>query len=396
MTRDRLTCWGRVCAALAVGGAVLSTAYFVSAGVPLVGGDFLQFWAGAKLAAQGEAARAYDPAFFRHFMATFVNGTPVPHLYSYPPTATLLWLPLAYLPFKAALSLWLVTGIGICGVLLARTLGREAAILLSLGAPAAVVDSMQGQTGHLTATLFAGGLMLIERRPVVAGILLGAMCYKPHLGVLIPLALIAGCEWRAFLAAAATVAAMVGGSFALFGANAWLGWLDPQLTVQTHFLATESSWPRAMPSVYGTAIQIFAASRASAYLLQAISALAATAVVTALWRSEASRERKTAGLVIALFLATPYFWNYDEVLLIFAAAWIAAEGIARGFRPGDRLIAVALLAVPAAFIVGLAWVVPVVLWMALLTFVCAGAAIDPGAKGRQGSTPPAAATPLSR
>ena len=52
-----------------------------------------------------------------------------------------------------------------------------------------------------------GGLLLLDRRPVLAGILFGALCYKPHFGMLIPVALAASGRWRAFGAAAASAAA---------------------------------------------------------------------------------------------------------------------------------------------------------------------------------------------
>ena len=50
---------------------------------------------------------------------------------------------------------------------------------------------------YLDGGLFGGGLSLLERRPLLAGGLLGLMIYKPQLGLLIPVALLAGRHWRA-------------------------------------------------------------------------------------------------------------------------------------------------------------------------------------------------------
>jgi len=42
---------------------------------------------------------------------------------------------------------------------------------------------------------------LLERRPVAAGLLFGLLCYKPHFGLLVPVALASGGYWRSFAAA---------------------------------------------------------------------------------------------------------------------------------------------------------------------------------------------------
>src|SRR5216683_8135079 len=63
-----------------------------------------------------------------------------------------------------------------------------------------------GQNAFLTAALFGLGTLLIDDRPMLAGVAFGLLCYKPHFGLLVPVALFAGRRWSAFLAAAATVA----------------------------------------------------------------------------------------------------------------------------------------------------------------------------------------------
>ena len=61
-----------------------------------------------------------------------------------------------------------------------------------------------GQTGFLTAALLTGGVLCLERREALAGILFGLLAYKPQFGLLIPLVLVAGGYWRAIAAAGAT------------------------------------------------------------------------------------------------------------------------------------------------------------------------------------------------
>ena len=75
-------------------------------------------------------------------------------------------------------------------------------------------------------------------------------------------------------------------------------------------------------------------------------------------------------MIVATFLATPYAWDYDGVVSIFAAAWIGREGLRAGFLPWERIAIVALLVLPLVAMVttklaGLQ-VGPVVLWLVLL------------------------------
>ena len=79
----------------------------------------------------------------------------------------------------------------------------------------------------------AGALLQLDRRPIVAGILIGLLAYKPQFGLLIPLVLIAGGHWRAFAAAAATVAVLALAVTFAFGVDVWTAFL-----ASTHFTRT--------------------------------------------------------------------------------------------------------------------------------------------------------------
>src|SRR5436309_2254785 len=74
-------------------------------------------------------------------------------------------------------------------------------LLLAAAYPAVFVNLGHGHNGFLTAALLGGALVLLDRRPIVAGVLFGLMAYKPQFGLMIPLVLIATGRWRAFAAA---------------------------------------------------------------------------------------------------------------------------------------------------------------------------------------------------
>jgi alpha-1,2-mannosyltransferase len=55
-----------------------------------------------------------------------------------------------------------------------------------------------------------------------------------------------------------------------------------------------------------------------------------------LWRSAAAYPLKAAALIVASLLATPYSLDYDFMALAPAIAFLAADGLTRGFGPWQK------------------------------------------------------------
>src|SRR4029077_13184374 len=77
-------------------------------------------------------------------------------------------------------------------------------LVLALAFPAVFINLGHGHNGFLTAALIGAALLVLDRRPIVAGILFGVMSYNPLFGVMIPLVLMVTGRWRAFASAGAT------------------------------------------------------------------------------------------------------------------------------------------------------------------------------------------------
>jgi len=306
--------------------------------------DFVNYWSGARIALEGHAARAYDIDGFLQYQRSLIGAGAEFKWYGYPPIAMLLAAPFGVLPFVPALAIWLLLGAGLCALLLSRSLGWPMAAMAAVGAPAVFLNTISGQNGQLTAALFAGALMVLGKRPVLAGILFGALCYKPQLGLLIPVALAAAGQWRAFVAAALTAVLLVIASLATFGVEPWLGFLH---NAPVHRLLMENGdtfWHR-MPTVFAAG-RLLGAPVAAAYALQGVSALCAALAVWTVWRADQPMELKGAALLVGTFLASPYAWDYDMVVLVFAVAWLATEAVRTGFRPWERLAMAGVVALP--------------------------------------------------
>ena len=323
----------------------LGAAGFAGPPKPQLGDDLVNYWAGARFAASGHAAQAYDHDLFFGYEQGVIGRGANFKIYGYPPPLMLLTRPLAALPFLPALALWSAAGVALAAALLARLTGWRLALLTSVGAPAAFLNLLSGQNGYFTAALFAGGLMLLDRRPLVSGALLGLLCVKPQMALLLPIALVAGRRWRALAAAAASAALTIDLSVMLCGVDAWLGFLD-QMAYQGRLMELpHDDWFHRMPTVFA-ALRLAGVSLAAAYAAQLVSTAAAIGAVILAWRSRAATEIKAAALAVAMFLATPYAWDYDMIVLLFAAAWLARDGRRAALSTGEKLAAVALLVLP--------------------------------------------------
>ncbi|MGF3021641.1 glycosyltransferase family 87 protein [Methylobacterium aquaticum] len=309
-----------------------------------IGRDFINAWAGPRLAFSGQLDTLFDlPAYHAAIGALF--GTPLPfHNWSYPPFTLLLLGPLGQLPYFVALAVWTLglfaafAGVTLAGLPPER---RPRALLLLALAPACLINAAGGQNGFLTGALLLGGLLALDRRPVLAGILFGLLTYKPQLGLVLPPVLIALGAWRTIAAAIATTLALVGASLLAFGVDPWRHNLGETSAFLYGLLDSfHGFYAYMMASVFAGA-RTFGLSMAAAWglqLLVSVPVLAAT-----VWAVRRARDPlQRAGLVAAAVpLLTPYAFNYDLTLVAAVLVWrlSAAEP---GAQP-DRLTVFAWL-----------------------------------------------------
>ena len=286
------------------------------------GDDFVNYWSAAFLAWHDRAADVYNAPAFHAFQQSIVG----PHVggfhYSYPPTALLLTAPLGFMPYLLGLAFWLVAGWLAFYAALRAAMPRDRALLFALATPAVFVNAVNGQNGTWTAALFGGGLILLERRPTLAGVLFGLLIYKPHLGLLIPVALLAGRRWRAAAAAAATVFVVVALSVLCFGERLYADYFHEADVLRRAVLESgEGVWHRMM-SVFVTARRL-GADVTTAYVVQAVSALFAAAVVALVWLRDAVPATRNAALLLGTCMAVPYLQDYDLVFGALVVVWLA-------------------------------------------------------------------------
>jgi hypothetical protein len=316
--------------------AATSRGLVSTAGAPL-GTDFTSFRAAVSLAAGGSPEKVYDQASHGEAERALFPGRDIPYYaFFYPPTFLLICLPLVLLPYGAALLVWLgATGFAYWRAL-RQFLPQGRAILPILGFPVFFVNTIYGQNGFLSGALMGFGALFLSRRPLVAGVCYGALVFKPHLGLLVPLALVAARAWRAFLAAGAAAVALALVSWAAFGSKTW------EAFFASNRLAREALEQNRV--VYEKMQSLFSFLRLSgfdlsfAYSAQALASLAAAGAIVWLAVKLRAGAALGAALAAATVLASPFLLAYDLSIAGIAIAWLAAEGLSNGFRPWEKFV----------------------------------------------------------
>jgi alpha-1,2-mannosyltransferase len=156
-----------------------------------IGADFASFWAASAATLLGHPSSVYDLGRHHEIEMEVAGKGAFVNPWYYPPMFLLIVLPMALAPYLVSLAAWL--GITIAGYLYVvwKIVPRREAIWLAVAFPGAAANIANGQNGFLTFALMGGGLLLLETYPIAAGILFGLMAYKPQMGVMLPIVLVA-------------------------------------------------------------------------------------------------------------------------------------------------------------------------------------------------------------
>ena len=320
-------------------------AWLVSArGVPLYH-DFTNIWVAATEALHGKAAAVYDQAAQMKAQEALVGaGQAVFSTWPYPPIYLLFLAPLGALSYVPAFITWQSATLLGCVAVLYFIVHRREAIALVLASPFTVCNVLTGQSGFVTTTLLGGSLLFLDRRPVLAGVFIGCLTYKPQFGILLPLALAAANQWRAFVSTAVTALILTGASIAAFGTGPWIAFPE-QLAAHaggTVFGSATNEWGY-FQTVYGL-IRYLDGGPALAWLAQGLTTSGIAVIVWLIWRSPVRYPLKAATLSAAALIATPYAFGYDLAAIAIPFAFLARDQIDRGLLKGEQVILLGLFA----------------------------------------------------
>jgi multidrug transporter EmrE-like cation transporter len=218
--------------------------------------------------------------------------------FAYPPTFLLFLYPFGQMPMEVAYPIWTGLSLGLFAFVCSFIVRPMMAVLLMVWTPAASFAIVSGQSTLLMGSLILSGFSFLEKRPLLAGVLLGtAACIKPQFMVMAPIVLWG--RWRTVGAAMATGAVLVAAS-CVFGPEHWLQWPKEviffnKIMITTHRVnpsaAFDALWWRIPIALFGV------------YLA---------------WTN-----RDVVGLICGMLCITPYAHDYDLVALApIAITWM--------------------------------------------------------------------------
>jgi arabinofuranan 3-O-arabinosyltransferase len=326
-----------ICCALIVAHAVYLVASYVQGswivapdggGVPA---DFVNVWAAGQLVLQGNPATAYDWPTHKA-MEVVALGHPFEGYFGwhYPPTFLPFAALLAKMSYVPAQIIFLFATFCAYLFCVRGIVGERAGYALAAAFPAVLANFIAGQNGFLSAALLGGALLMLVERPIFAGVLLGLLTYKPHLGLLFPIVLAASGHWRAFITAGIVAALMAVASWGAFGTETWTAFFANIGHTSQAFLSDGWADFAKLQTAFGL-MRMLGGSEPLAWSVQAVLALMTAAAVTALWRSRADYEVKAAALGAGAMLVTPYLYTYDLVVLAVPLAFLWRLARARRF-----------------------------------------------------------------
>ncbi len=287
--------------------------------------DGLDFWTGGRLAITGRVWTVFDPVAYRHFIAGVFGPALPTHLWSYPPSYLLLAAAFARLPPWPAVLGFDLASLALL-VLLLRLAGRSWPLILAVAAsPAALENAVEGQNAALITALIGGGLLLLETRPRLAGVLIGLATVKPQLGLPLPARLLR--SPAAFGCAALSALILMLAARLAFGPHAWAAFWQVTRPAMSNVLLTGR--PRGFAAGL---ISVFAAVKPFLGVQRALALQFATAA-GAVWL--AARTRNPAILLILCALASPYLHGYDLLGVTLAVALLAENRFVHGFHRGE-------------------------------------------------------------
>ena len=313
--------------------------------------DFVNVWSAGRLVLDGHPALAYDWDIQKAVQVTVLGQSYEGNFaWHYPPPFLFVAAVLAHFPYAVAYAGWALVSFLPYLAAMRAIVGRWFGFLLAAAFPVVFTNMLVGQNGFLTASLIGGTLVLLPRWPVLSGICLGLLSYKPQYGLLFPLVLIAAAQWRVFFTASVVAVLMAMLSWLAFGTESWQAFVHWMPMFNKAFLVEgRAPWGK-MQSIFAL-VRYFDGPESFAWILQWIMSATVAVLLALLWRSrKVQYPLKAAALAAGTLLVTPYLFLYDEMVLAIAVAFLIRIGLDEGFArhelPALGLVAALLMIYP--------------------------------------------------
>ncbi len=302
-----------------------------------IASDFANHWLAAKLVLSGHAALIYN-----HDATNTIHKQLFgPHLlcgsgWYYPPFFLFAVVPLGMLPYLQSFFVFIIAALIIYLFVLSRINSQPIVLLLCLFFPGTYENFIFGQNGFISGILLGGGLLLLDRYPIIAGCLFGLLGYKPPLVILTFIALVFGRYWKTLISAFATIIILALASLAVFGLEVWLEYFRA-MSVPMRLMLGDTV-PFGLVPTFFAAIRNAGFGARVAYPVQGVVMAMVLAGVGWVWQKKLPITIRGAVLVLGTLLFTPYSFVYDLAILALPLLWLWEDGRLHGRLPGELIL----------------------------------------------------------
>jgi len=318
--------------------------------------DFVNVWAAGRLVLDGSPALAYDWDVQKQVELAVLKQDFIGYFaWHYPPPFLFVASLLAQFPYSVAFVGWVSVSIVPYIAVIRAIVGRPFGLMLAVAFPMVLNNALVGQNGFLTAALIGGTLYLLPTRPLLSGICLGLLTYKPQYGLLFPIVLIAASEWTVFVSAAMVAVALAFVSWFAFGTESWQAFFHWMPVFSQAFLTEGKATWWKLQSLFSL-IRYFGGSEQLAWIFQWILTASVAVTLITIWRSKVRYSLKAASLAVGTLLTTPYLFLYDMMVLAIPVAYLVRLGLAGGFLAFELPALAVAIALLLSFMI---WGIPV-------------------------------------
>lgn len=341
MTRLKTYPWlvGVICLSWWLMSLLTAKENIMSSGQP-IGADYIAYWSASQMADQGLLADSYTLDKIAPIQQLAAPVTSAWH-WLYPPTFAALLAPITTSDYRLSLALF-----SICSLLLfalsIRCIAPPSRFLPALLlAPAIFINLGNGQNAALTAGIAALGLSIMHSQPLMAGLMLGMLTFKPQLALPLLVLLMLHREYLVIVGAIVMTTLLGILSILLYGAATWSAWLEAlQLANQ---LNSEGQLPWHKMSSLFSFLMAIGYSALFAQISQAVFSMVALLWTWHRFRHAAKSRLRLAAWCAACLTLSPHLFNYDMLWLVLCMAWLATAVDALSAKAQQRLMPVVTL-----------------------------------------------------
>jgi alpha-1,2-mannosyltransferase len=338
------------------------------------GEDFLQIYTLAHVAFEGNYPMPTRQEQFYQRQVALVPASTGDHYFPvYPPSAAVIFRPLAALPYRSALTVWtLITIAGYAYAIRSAWLPVRSALpdgwfvaRAAAAFPPFFLLVLYGQTTLIPLLAFLFGWRALDAgRPFLAGAAIGLLAVKPQFALVIGPALLVGRNW-----------AILCGLLISGGIQFLVIWLALGTQAISAYAQTISTLPQIEHLLEPDGWRMHSIRTLTRLVPDPGGDLlwlaASTWVVVAairVWRGPAPLSVRFAVVVLATVLVNPHLFGYDALVLALPILWLggwvetARSRCRTEFWQGVYLLSVLIL-FPTALVMPLQLSVILMLWM---------------------------------